>query len=69
MIQLNPSLALDSTTMWIITIAVILVFSLHFYLRRLMAKPSRAEPALATISSAAKSANPVPGEPRTNVKR
>ncbi len=69
MIQLDPSLTLDSTTIWILAIAVILVFSLHFYLQRFMGKRSRAEPVPASRFSAARSGKPVADERGANVKR
>lgn len=69
MIQLSPSLMLDSTTMWIVAIAVILVFSLHFYLQRLMVKGSPAESVTASRSSAARNAPPFADKQSPNLKR
>jgi hypothetical protein len=42
MIHLGPSLALNSTTIWITTIPLILVIAVHCYLRRLIRKQSHA---------------------------
>lgn len=69
MIQLNPSLNLDPTTIGILILIVIVVFSLHFYLQRFMGKRSLAEPVPAYHVSAARSAKPVADERRANVKR
>jgi hypothetical protein len=69
MIHLDPSLMLDSTTMWILIVVVILVFSLHLYLQRFMGKRSPAGPVPASGSSAARNATPVADERRANVKR
>jgi hypothetical protein len=69
MIQLDPSLTLDSTAIWVLTIAVILVFSLHFYLQRLIGKRPRAESVPASRFSAARRAKPVADGRGANVKR
>jgi hypothetical protein len=42
MIQFNSLLTLDSTTLWIGTIAVTLVIAVHVYLRQLIRKQSHA---------------------------
>lgn len=42
MIQLNQALALDSTTLWILSIPLILVIAVHVYLRQLIRNKSGA---------------------------